>query len=161
MAVVGRNHGIWVSSFIPLGYKFLNSPFIFFLYFLRQSAVYPIHQRTTLQQSLSPNFKMSTPHLESYNIQQAITLLLNIYEELQRHREEWRRYQDIQEQLLVELRARFVFHLDIDFPATVANMYLFQGPKCGSSRAQWAHATLFRHKRASDSISRYKDRRRH
>ncbi|KKO97389.1 hypothetical protein THAR02_10504 [Trichoderma harzianum] len=49
---------------------------------------------------------MSTPHLESYNIQQAITLLLNIYEELQRHREEWRRYQDIQEQLLVELRAR-------------------------------------------------------
>lgn len=131
MAVGGRNHGIWVSSFLPLGYKFLNSPFIFFLYFLHQSAVYPIHQRNTLQQSLSPNFKMPTPHLESNGIQQAITLLRTLYEELQRYREEWRRYRDIQVQLLVELRARFVYHLDIGIPATVANIYLFQGPKCG------------------------------
>ncbi|KAF3076304.1 hypothetical protein CFAM422_001018 [Trichoderma lentiforme] len=49
---------------------------------------------------------MSTPHLESNGIQQAITLLRTLYEELQRYREEWRRYRDIQVQLLVELRAR-------------------------------------------------------
>ncbi|KAK0760854.1 hypothetical protein N5P37_005793 [Trichoderma harzianum] len=49
---------------------------------------------------------MSTPHLESNGIQQAITLLRTLYDELQRYREEWRRYRDIQVQLLVELRAR-------------------------------------------------------
>ncbi|KAL7788131.1 hypothetical protein V8C43DRAFT_307489 [Trichoderma afarasin] len=49
---------------------------------------------------------MSTPHLESNGIQQAITLLRTLYDEIQRYREEWRRYRDIQVQLLVELRAR-------------------------------------------------------
>lgn len=118
MAIGQRNHGIWVSSFLPLGYKFLNSLFIFFLYFLLQSALYPIHQRNTLQHSLSPKFKMdSTPNLEFANIQLALTLLFNFYQEFRRYREEARRYQIRQLQyryalrhLALEIAARFVYH---------------------------------------------------
>ncbi|KAM6484220.1 hypothetical protein HDV62DRAFT_389310 [Trichoderma sp. SZMC 28011] len=48
----------------------------------------------------------STPNLEFINIPLALTLLYNLYQEVQRYREEVRRYQSMQLQLPVELIAR-------------------------------------------------------